>query len=168
MSDENTSDEGEGIKNLRKEFESLKRQNAELHEALGGYQKRDRQAAVANILTTKGVDAKAASLYEGEDVTEDAVGKWLDEQRQRAALFGVATPPATQPQQQTPTDAAVAAVAQAMSGNQSPIGEPPAPGAVFGNAAEIEHAIKTLPYEELVKLGYMPADDPRALNRRVR
>jgi hypothetical protein len=100
MSEENEFDgnEGEGIKSLRKEFNALKKQNEEKDAALGKYQAARTQLGLhgpqGHSPEGQGTAEKAASLYTGDDVSEDAVGKWLESY---ADVFGAA------PQQQTST-----------------------------------------------------------------
>lgn len=153
MSDDNeNSTDSEGIRNLRKQYEDQAKELKALRESLAGYQKAERQTTVASILKAKGLPEKAASLYSGEDVSEDAVGKWAENY---ADIFG-AQPASTQ--SGTPADPNAAAAARMAAATQSsPSTQSIAPdGYVVGDPNEMLHAIKTLPYEELVKLGYMP------------
>lgn len=87
MSDENEfENDGEGIENLRKLYKELKKANAEQAAQLAEFNASKRTASVAEILKAKGVPASAASLYNSDEVSEDAVGKWLDQYKD---VFGV-------------------------------------------------------------------------------
>jgi len=140
--------EGEGIKNLRKQFAALKKERDADQEELTKFRQGARTTSVAGILKAKGIPESAAKLYTAEDTSEDAVGKWLEEygdvfhlssgesdensknaQRVSAASFGgtTSTDPST--------------------------GKP-----VFGDLDEMRIALDTLPREELEKLGYIPPD----------
>jgi hypothetical protein len=161
MSEENEFDgnEGEGIKNLRKEFNALKKQNEEKDALLAKYQAAERRNSVAGVLKAKGLSEKAASLYTGEDVSEDAVGKWLESY---ADVFGVNTPaPASQPD----ANALAAQRAAEASFESLEFGTPPAGSPVHGDLDELTRAMQTLPMEELVKRGLLP-DPNNGLFRR--
>lgn len=150
MSDENdfTEDQGEGIKNLRKQYEALKKQNDELLGQLTTFQAEKRQSTVSEVLKAKGLPATAAKLYHGEDVSEEAVGKWLEE---FADVFGVkSNENDANAQNAQRVSAASGGVADSIATGE---GKQP----ILGNPEEIANAIKTLPYEELQRLGYMPA-----------
>jgi hypothetical protein len=152
MSEENEFDgnEGEGIKNLRKEFNALKKQLEEKDALLAKYQAAERRNSVAGVLKAKGLSEKAASLYTGEDVSEDAVGKWLESY---ADVFGVNTPaPASQPD----ANALAAQRAAEASFESLEFGTPPAGSPVHGDLDELTRAMQTLPMEELVKRGLLP------------
>jgi hypothetical protein len=152
MSEENEFDgnEGEGIKNLRKEFNALKKQLEEKDTELAGYRQEKRSSSVAAVLKAKGLSEKAASLYTGEDVSEDAVGKWLESY---ADVFGVNTPaPASQPD----ANALAAQRAAEASFESLEFGTPPANSPVHGDLDELTRAMRSLPYEELVKRGLLP------------
>jgi hypothetical protein len=160
MSEENEFDgnEGEGIKSLRKEYNALKKQLEEQSAALGKYQAAERRNSVATALKAKFGDteeakakaAKAASLYTGDDVSEDAVGKWLESY---ADVFGVNTPaPASQPD----ANALAAQRAAEASFEGLEFGTPPAGSPVHGDLDELTRAMQTLPVEELVKRGLLP------------
>lgn len=153
MSEENDNlgDEGEGIKNLRKEFEALKKQNAEKDARLAQYEQRDRQSTVASVLKAKGLSEKAAALYTGDDVSEDAVGKWVESY---ADVFGVQAQT-----QQTSENDANAQAAQRTAAAAFENAEPGFNnlGQVFGDPEEAEKLMRSLPYEELQKRGWVPS-----------
>lgn len=151
MSDENTN-EGDGIKQLRKRHDELASQNEQLLERLASFEAKERASAVANskAFQDRNLPAGVAKLYNGEDTSDEAVGKWLTEH------FGEA-PAVSQGQPQVDPNVAAAQRVQAAS-QGTPPGLPAAqPGQpIMGDFDEIANAISTLPYEELVKLGYMP------------
>lgn len=158
MSDEIDTPENSdsnGIANLRKQYEEQKKQNDQLLAELNSFRSEKRQATVAEVLKAKGVPAAAARLYQGDDVSEDAVGKWLEE---NADVFGAPS------RQVDPNEAAAARVAAASFGNTAGVQQDPAPGQVLGDPEQILHAINTLPYEELQKLGLMPKDTGNLFN----
>jgi hypothetical protein len=151
MSDENISDEGEGIKDLRKQYAEQKKANEQLATELAAFRAEKRTATVAEVLKAKGLPAKAASLYTGDDASEDAVGKWVESY---ADVFGV-TPQASVNDENA---AAAQRVSDASFGSGEGINSNgPSGQRVLGDPAEIERAIKSLPYDKLVELGYMPA-----------
>lgn len=150
MSDENDTNEGNGIADLRKQYETLAKQNKTLLDEVSTYRAEKRQATVAEVLKAKGLPAKAASLYSDEDVSEDAVNKWAE---QYAEVFGVKQA-ADEAANKNAQDAK--RVSDASHGQPVEGVNPFTPGMVIGDPVEMEHAIRTLPYEELVRLGYMP------------
>lgn len=148
MPEENFSgEESEGIKSLRKAYDAQKSQLDEALKELGTFRAERRQSSVADVLKAKGLPASAAKLYHGEDVSEEAVGKWLEE---FADVFGVkSNENDANAQNAQRVSAASGGVADSIAtgeGNQP----------ILGNPEEIANAIKTLPYEELQRLGYMP------------
>jgi hypothetical protein len=146
--DDASGNEGEGIKSLRKEFEALKRANAEKDAALAKYQKQERQASVAGVLKAKGLPEKVASLYQGDDASEEAVGKWIEE---FGDVFGI--------QQQKQNDAEqeqAKRVQNATFGSpDTPLDKPPA-GRLVGDPSELLAQMKSLSYEQLVEQGLLP------------
>jgi hypothetical protein len=146
MSDENDDmeSESEGIKGLRKQYEAQAKELKEAQARLAELDKAKRQSSVADILTAKGVSATAAKFYSDDDVSEDAVGKWVEA---HADVFGINK---AETDNSTPDPNAEAArrVAEASFGTS------PDFASVVGRVADPEaamRAIKTLPYEELVK-----------------
>lgn len=150
MSEENFSEEeSEGIKSLRKAYDAQKKQLDEAMKELGTFRAERRQSSVAEVLKAKGLPATAAKLYHGEDTSEEAVGKWIEE---FADVFG--TPKASENDQN-------AANAARVSGASGGVGSPVAPSGdagnpVLGDPVEMLHAMQTLPYEELQRLGMLP------------
>lgn len=136
-------DEGEGIKNLRKQFEAQKKELAALKAEREQRVAAERAEQVKAALKAAGVPETAAKFYTGEDASPDAVGKWITE---NADVFR----PAVQPQAD-PNEEAAARV------NAASYGEPETPGTapggrLIGDPAEIQRAIDTQPYEQLVKM----------------
>lgn len=155
MSEENeVTNEGEGIKNLRKEFNALKEQLKVRDEEIAGLRAYKRERSVSDVLKAKGVEekkaAKAAALYTGDDDSEDAVGKWLESY---ADVFGI-TANTNSGSENDANAAAAERTSMASFGSLDPgVSEA---GPVVGDFAEMERAMRTLPYEELVKRGYLP------------
>lgn len=159
MSDDNEFNEGgTGIADLRKHYENLKKELDAERAELQTFRQRDRQQTVAELLKAKGVPEGAAKFYSGDDVSEDAVGKWAEE---NATLFG------GQPAQTAQTDANTQSAQRIASATYGSVSAPApdASGRVLGDPEAIQHAIDTLPYDELVKLGYMPKIDGRLYRR---
>jgi hypothetical protein len=160
MSDENDTEDTAGIASLRKQHDAQAKQLEALQAELSGYKAKERVGTVESVLKAKGLEDRAsaiARLYSGEDTSEDTVGKWLEE---NATAFGVTQ----QSNQSDPNADAAARLAAASYGQPAttPIQGQQLP---LGNPEELEHLIKTQPFEELVKLGLMPAHDPYG-NRR--
>jgi hypothetical protein len=78
------------VKKLRKAKRSDEKRIKELSEQLEGFLKEKKESTVRQVLEKKGVNAKAARLImkDLEDVNEEAVNNWLDE---NADLFGIKT-----------------------------------------------------------------------------
>ena len=76
------------IKKLRKAKRSDEKRIKELSEQLEGFLKEKKESTVRQVLEKKGVNAKAARLImkDLEDVNEEAVNNWLDD---NADLFGI-------------------------------------------------------------------------------
>ena len=90
--DQDTNDfSGDGsdlLKKLRKAKRSDEKRIKELTEQLETFSKSQRERTVKEVLEKKGVNAKAARLIlkDIEDVNEDSVSNWLDD---NADLFGI-------------------------------------------------------------------------------
>lgn len=161
MSDDNeSSNEGEGIKNLRSQYEATQRELTEARERLSKFEAEHRQQTVAEVLKAKGLEgakaAKAAALYSGDDASEDAVGKWLESY---ADVFNI------QPAGNDAQAGNVQRVSEASFGTTDTNQNGPT-GRVLGSPDEIGRAIQTLPMEELVRLGYMPKPGERGARNR--
>lgn len=76
---EDTSNEENGIKNLRKAKRANEKYIKQLEEKLGEYIAKDYERTVKEVLSSKGVNAKAARLIlnDLEEVTEESVTNWL-------------------------------------------------------------------------------------------
>jgi hypothetical protein len=152
MSEENDgAQEGEGIKNLRKEFDALKKQLTERDQELAGYKATERKRTVAEVLKAKGLPEKAASLYNGDDASEEAVGKWLED---FGDVFGLTQ---QQDQQAAEQQAEINRLQQAAFGQPPNVGQLPNGQQPFVvDPVEALQAMASLPYEQLVEQGYLP------------
>ena len=76
------------VKKLRKAKRADEKRIKELSEQLEGFLKEKKESTVRQVLEKKGVNAKAARLIlkDIDDVNEEAVSNWLDE---NADLFGI-------------------------------------------------------------------------------
>lgn len=150
MSDENDDAQGgEGIKNLRKEFEALKTQLKERDTELSGLRAEKRTRTVAEVLKAKGLPEKAASLYNGDDASEEAVGKWLED---FGDVFGLKQ---QEQQQQAQQNAEIQRLQQAAFGTQPVVGQPPA-GSFVVDPVEALQTMQSATYEQLVQQGFLP------------
>lgn len=157
MSNENDFDDedgndGEGIKNLRKQYNDMKKQNDELVKELGTFRSERRVSTVSDILKAKGVPSSAAKFYTGDDTSEDAVGKWLEENADVFNVSGASSSGEIDANAQSAQRISAASFGQPSDNNAKvPQGQ-----AVMGDPAEMLRFVQTAPYEELVRLGYMP------------
>ena len=149
--DENSGD-SEGIKSLRKQYEQTAKELKAAQERLAEIDKRERQTSVAELLKAKGVSPSAAKFYNGDDVSEDAVGKWIED---HADVFGLNKQEA---QQVDPNEEAARRVSEASYGTTP---THPTPMGQVADPIEALRQMQSLPYEELVKLGRVP--DPSTL-----
>lgn len=80
--------ESDLVKKLRKADRAKEKRIKELTEQLEGLSKQQRERTVKEVLEKKGVNAKAARLIlkDIDDVTEESVSNWLDD---NADLFGI-------------------------------------------------------------------------------
>ena len=145
--DDNPEDEGEGIKNLRKQFAELKKERTAEQEELSKFRLGARTTSVSTILKAKGIPESAAKLYTGEDTSEDAVGKWLED---FADVF--------QPKSGTDENAQNAQRVSDASQGASSTQQNGTDLRVLGDIDEIRRALDTLPREELEKMGLIPPD----------
>ena len=76
------------VKKLRKAKRADEKRIKELSEQLEGFLKEKKESTVRQVLEKKGVNLKAARLImkDLEDVNEEAVNNWLDD---NADLFGI-------------------------------------------------------------------------------
>ena len=83
-----TLDGNDLVKKLRKAKRADEKRIKELSEQLEGYLKEKKESTVRSVLEKKGVNQKAARLImkDLDDVNEEAVNSWLDE---NADLFGI-------------------------------------------------------------------------------
>jgi len=158
MSDEyNLDGEGEGKGGgLRKQLEDALAKLNTSNDALAKYQASERKGAVREFLKAKGVpdeNLNVADLYTGEDVSEDAVGKWF-------TTYGKAFGVASATSEVTDANAAAAAAVNAASGG-TPDATRTAPNGVLGDPTAIAKVLADTPrtpegYATLQKLGLMP------------
>lgn len=153
MSDEFDFDDeqGEGIKNLRKQYDAMKKQNDELAKQLSAFQSEKRQATVAEILKAKGVPTSAAKLYTGDDASEDAVGKWIED---FADVFHVQTEGKAGENDANANSVqriSAASFGQNTDAPGSTDGQP-----IMGDPVELLNYVRNAPMEELQRIGYMP------------
>ena len=144
-----TQSDSEGIKSLRKQFEAQKKELAELREFREKASREQRQSSVAEVLKAKGIPAGAAKFYDGDDTSEDAVGKWLEA---HADVFQIKSPEGDDGQQVDENAQAAKRVTTQSFGtttNHAPLGRAMDP-------EEALRLIQTQPYEELEKLGLVP------------
>jgi hypothetical protein len=148
MSDENFEGD-EGFKNLRAAYDKLKAEKAEAEKTAQALLAEKRTASLSEILKAKGLKETVASHYTG-DVSEEAVTKWATD------LGLITEAPAT-----LDANAEAAARAAAAAGGSEVSGASTAvkPGdRILGDPAEIMSRLNNLSYDDLVKIGYMPAD----------
>lgn len=155
MSDELEIQESdsEGIKSLRKQYEQTAKELKETQARLAEYDQRERRESVAGILKAKGVSPSAAKFYSEDDVSEDAVGKWVEA---HADVFGLGK--AETNNEIDPNAEAARRVAEASFGATE---DRPSIGARVADPEEALRLMQTLPYDELVKHGLVP--DPSQL-----
>lgn len=151
MSDEIDTNESEGIASLRKAHDKLKSELDSALKELGTYRAEKRSQTVGEYLKAKGVNPAAAKFYTGDDTSEDAVGKWLEENKD---LFPASSPSTTT--SADPNLLSVQRVAEASFGTVNSMQNGTDAARVLGDPEALAHAIRTLPYDELVKQGYMP------------
>lgn len=155
MSDEfNSENEGEGIASLRKQYEETKKALADAQKLVKDLSDDKRKKDLGEIFKAKSLPETAAQHFTGE-VSEDAVVKWATDLGLLKPVEG--TPP------KEPLDANAQAAQRLSENSHGSYGfhveSEQTPGTrVLGDADEIMHALKTLPKEELQRLGLMPKD----------
>lgn len=146
MSEENSTEgSDEGVKDLRKKYEALLKENKQKDEELVGFRKSARTSSVAELLKAKGVDAKYARLYTDDEVSEDSVAAFLK------ANEDIIPAAAAVVDANAENARAVSDASGSTEGSITNTGD-----GVLGDPEEIGRLIATLPYAELVKLGLMP------------
>lgn len=152
---EDESTDSKGIANLRKQYKELadqfKAQNAELEK----FRATERAASVGKLLEGKGLTAQHAKFYTGEDTSEDAVSKWFDENK---SLFGIAQE--SEPSQD-PNAAAAARIAAVSNGQPAVVSAPNNGLPPMGDPVAMAELMRTLPLEDLVARGLLPAEVAR-------
>ena len=146
MSDDNLND-SDGIANLRKQYDELKASLTERDKKIAAFEKKERNSSLGEILKAKGLKETVANHYSG-DVSEEAVTQWATD----LGLLSVSENDAN-------AEAARRAAAASGDSGSLSVDQSVTPGQrVLGDPEQILNALNTLPYAELVKLGYMPAD----------
>jgi hypothetical protein len=81
MYNEVSSDETNGIKDLRKAKRADEKRIKELTEKLEAFERQQKESTVKSVLESKGVNSKAARLIlkDLDEVSEDSVANWLRE-----------------------------------------------------------------------------------------
>ena len=95
--DDYTAPEGNNdlVKQLRKANKQKEKELAELKANFENLNKAQRERAIKDVLTSRGINSKIAAFIPSDiDASEDAVSRWLDDY---ADVFGI-----EQPQQATP------------------------------------------------------------------
>lgn len=83
-------DETEGIKELRKKFKELSKENKTLKQQIEEGSLQNRGVLVNQALASRGLDSRVAKFYPADLGTDDeSVGRWVDENKD---LFGVGRP----------------------------------------------------------------------------
>jgi hypothetical protein len=90
LDNESSMDGNDLVKKLRKAKRADEKRIKELTEQLEGFSKAQREQTVKSVLEKKGVNQKAARLIlkDLEEVSEDAVSNWLED---NSDLFGLQT-----------------------------------------------------------------------------
>jgi|SRR5882762_1224543 len=142
---------------LRKQLEEALAKLKTLESETVKYRERDRAETVRNALKAKQVpDAglHIADLYTAEDVSDDAVGKWLEKY---GSALGVQSNAGDGQQQEVDQNAVNAGRVNAASFGDSDAGTEQLQTGVMGNPEELMRLMNTLPdYDSLVKAGLMP------------
>jgi len=86
--DQSTSD-GNGMKDLRKAFNSLKKQHKELQDNYGKVAKSSRDRNVKDVLAKLGMQEKISAFIPDDVTSEEGVTEWVTEY---GDLFGVVQP----------------------------------------------------------------------------
>lgn len=99
------------VKQLRKANKQKEKELADLKSQFDNLSKAQRERAVKDVLSARGVNSKVASFIPTDiDPTEESVSKWLEE---NADVFGIQMPQETQ--QKPNVDPAQAAAYQRMT-----------------------------------------------------
>lgn len=147
-------DESNPLKALRKENRSKEKQIKELQEQLSALSKAQRERSLADVLATRGLNAKIARFIPENVTSEEEVASWLDE---NGDLFGV-TPsqPAgdESPTESDPVLESLAKIANTQSTGEAPTGDQ-------GQIAALIAGARTP--AELNKILFGNADGPAAI-----
>ena len=151
MSDEFDTNDSAGIKSLREAHEASQKKVAEMEKLLSSYQAKERTTSVADFLKAKGISEKVAGLYSGEDTSEEALNKWVED------FADVFNPQQTEEQRANAQSAArVAAATQGQSSLPPTASYRPGDVIPIGDVAEADHLMKTLTVPQLQEMGWLP------------
>lgn len=80
------NEETEGIKNLRKQFKELSKENKKLKAEQANWENQNRSTIITQALANRGLDARVAKFYPADLGTdEQSVDTWFNENKE---LFG--------------------------------------------------------------------------------
>jgi hypothetical protein len=122
---------GEGIKSLRTAYTKLKQENSTLKTEVQTFRAEKRTTSVAQALKSKGLPEAAASLYTGDDTSEEKLTEFANG---LAAMFNI-QPQTTEGAGEQPTPDPAAAAQSRIDAAQSG-------GAVPSGAQHLESQIK--------------------------
>ena len=109
------------VKQLRKANKQKEKELAELKAQFEGLSKAQRERAIKDTLTAKGVNAKIAAFIPGDiEPSEDAISKWLTE---FSDVFGYESAPQATPNVDPKTAQQYTRMTQAASQGMSPEGQ---------------------------------------------
>ncbi len=171
--DEFGNEEPDGIKNLRKEHKARGEEIENLKKALAQFEAQTRTQTLENALKEAKLDTRYAAFYAGDDVSKEAVSKWLDANKE---LFTKTTTKAegdgSEPrgegeegkQGEEKVDQATREAARRAAELMGPTEESVQPVGIAGyrgNPDELANLLANTPqtregYRQLVELGIMP------------
>lgn len=122
--DDDFDSESNPLRALRKENRAKEKQIKELQEQLSSLSKAQRERSLADVLNSRGVNAKVAKFIPEDVTSEEDVASWLDEY---GDLFGAAQVKHDEaPAEQDPNAEALAAlskIATQQNTGQAPTGD---------------------------------------------
>jgi hypothetical protein len=170
--DEFGNEEPDGIKNLRKEHKARGEEIENLKKTLAQFEATTRQQTLETALKEAKLDTRYAAFYAGDDVSKEAVSKWLDANKE---LFTVALKTEGDGQQsggddkegkpgEEKVDQATREAARRAAELMGPTEESVQPVGISGyrgNPEELANLLANTPqtregYRQLVQLGIMP------------
>jgi hypothetical protein len=117
------SNEPNAMKELRKAYKAMQKQNKELAEQLDSFKSSMRERSVKDVIASKGLPAKVAALIPKDATTADEVEAWLSEYGE---VFGVQSQASGEQQPATPSPElqAMSRIAATQSTGESFTGDP--------------------------------------------